>query len=281
MFWQCCIAKRSLAILQQPITKHFLAILATSYCLNRKDRVSSFYWTRGSNQCFLTCFSYFSCYFEYFCKIATYSFLCAFLGCVGIWFLVLFLVPLALQASTLYMRPHVSGTECVGFLKQDACGNLVVALLPVNFPFSAFCRRFLLQTSIGLNTIHTFLSCKNPWTDTFLRYLGIAKLHSTAWVWNPQWTSKLVNRLIVACLITASSCFAQGNSAGLPCYEILRSGIFNVPLPYGVRLKVSHKGRHIFEQLRPQQHRSAMDETRDSWGRSLSVPFLQLSGSGA
>jgi hypothetical protein len=40
--------------------------------------------------------------------------------------------------------PHVSGTECVGFLKQDARGNLVVASLPVNFPFSAFCRRFLL-----------------------------------------------------------------------------------------------------------------------------------------
>jgi hypothetical protein len=41
-----------------------LAILATSYCLNRKDRVRSFYWTRGSKLCFLTCFSYFSRYFH-------------------------------------------------------------------------------------------------------------------------------------------------------------------------------------------------------------------------
>ncbi len=40
-----------------------LAILATSYCLNRNDRVSIFYQTRGSKQCFLTCFSYFSRYF--------------------------------------------------------------------------------------------------------------------------------------------------------------------------------------------------------------------------
>jgi hypothetical protein len=40
-----------------------LAILATSYCLNRNDRVSSFYWTRVSKLCFLTCFSYFSRYF--------------------------------------------------------------------------------------------------------------------------------------------------------------------------------------------------------------------------
>ncbi len=138
----------------------------------------------------------------------------------------------ALQASTLYMHPHVSGTERVGFSKQDACGNLVVASLLVNFPFSAFCQRLLLQTPVGLNTIHTFL----------------------------------VNRLIVACFMTASSRFAQGNSAGLPCYKILHSGILNVPLPYGMHLKVSHEGRHIFEQLRPQQHRSAVDVTCNSWG---------------
>ncbi len=38
----------------------------------------------------------------------------------------------------------------------------------------------------GMNTIHTFLSHKNPWTDTFLRALGLAKLCSTARVWNHQ-----------------------------------------------------------------------------------------------
>ncbi len=43
MIWLCRIAKRSLAILQQAIAKHnMLAILATSYRLNRNDRVSSF-----------------------------------------------------------------------------------------------------------------------------------------------------------------------------------------------------------------------------------------------
>jgi hypothetical protein len=141
------------------------------------------------------------------------------------------------------MCPHVSGTERVDFSKQDARGILLVASLPVNFPFSAFCRRFLLRTSVGLNTNHTFLSHKKSQTDTFLRDLGLAQLRSTAWVWNPQGNSKLVNRLIVACLMTAFLRFTQGNSAGLPCYEILRSGILNVPLPYGMRLKVSHKGR--------------------------------------
>ncbi len=49
-----------------------------------------------------------------------------------------FFVPLALQASTSYMRPHNSGTEHMGFLKQDAHGNLVVTSLPVNFPLSAY-----------------------------------------------------------------------------------------------------------------------------------------------
>jgi hypothetical protein len=154
------------------------------------------------------------------------------------------LVPLALQASTLYMRLHVFGTERVSFLKQDARGNLVVASLPFNFPFSAFCQRFLVRMSVGLNMIHTFLSHKIPRTDTFLHDLGLAKLRSTARVWNHQGISKLVNRLIVVCLMTASSCFAQRDSAGLP---ILCSGVFNVPPPSGMHLKFNHEGCHIFE----------------------------------
>ncbi len=62
--WQHHLAKCTLAIWQKPIAKHSLAILATSYCLNRNDRVSSFYKTSGSKLCFLTSFSYFSCYFH-------------------------------------------------------------------------------------------------------------------------------------------------------------------------------------------------------------------------
>jgi hypothetical protein len=42
--WQHRIAKHTLAIWRHPlIAKYMLAILATSYCLNRNDRVSSFY----------------------------------------------------------------------------------------------------------------------------------------------------------------------------------------------------------------------------------------------
>jgi hypothetical protein len=39
------------------------------------------------------------------------------------------------------------------------------------------------------------------------------------------------------------------DSAGLPCYKILCSRILNVPLPYGMHLKVSPEGCRIFEQL--------------------------------
>jgi hypothetical protein len=66
--------------------------------------------------------------------------------------------------------------------------------------------------------------------------------------------------------MTASLRFAHGDSAGLPHYEILHSRILNVPLPYGMRLKVSPKGHHIFERLYPQQHRSAINVMRNSWG---------------
>ncbi len=66
--------------------------------------------------------------------------------------------------------------------------------------------------------------------------------------------------------MTASLRFTQGDSVGLPCYKILCSGILNVPLPYGMHLKVSPEGCHIFERLRPQQHRNTVDVTHDSQG---------------
>jgi hypothetical protein len=41
--WGHTIAKCTLAIWQQPIAELSLVILATSHCLNRNNRVSSFY----------------------------------------------------------------------------------------------------------------------------------------------------------------------------------------------------------------------------------------------
>jgi hypothetical protein len=148
---------------------------------------------------------------------------------MGIRFFVPFLIPLALQGSMSYMHPHILGTECVGFLKQDAF-RLSPKVSGANVCWG--------------NANVTFLTHKNSQTDTFLHDISPAKLRSTARVWNPQGISKLLNK--VDCRVP---CFAQNNSAGLPCYVILRSGILNVPLPYGMCLKVSPKGRHIFERL--------------------------------
>jgi hypothetical protein len=76
------------------------------------------------------------------------------------------------------MRPHISGTERIGFSKQ-----YVFHLLPKVSGAKVH----------WANVNHTFLTHNNPRTDTFLRDISPAKLRSTAQVWNPQGISKLVN----------------------------------------------------------------------------------------
>ncbi len=81
------------------------------------------------------------------------------------------------------MRLHVSGTERVGFSKQDARGNLVVASLPLNFPFFA-----LLWKASAVNVRWTehdsYLSFSQK--SSSWHFLALAKLRSTAQVWNHQ-----------------------------------------------------------------------------------------------
>ncbi len=127
------------------------------------------------------------------------------------------------------MRPHISGTEWIGFSKQDA-----FRLLP----------KVSGANVLWVNMNHTFLTHKNPWTDTSSRDISLAKLHSTARDGIPK---GLPHRELG--WLSCSSRFAWSDSAGLPHYENLCSGILNVPLTYGMRLKVSPEGRHIFEQL--------------------------------
>jgi hypothetical protein len=63
------------------------------------------------------------------------------------------------------MRHHISGTECIGFLKQDAfCLSPKVSGANVHWA----------------NENHTFLTHKNPQTDTPLRDISPAKLRSSA-----------------------------------------------------------------------------------------------------
>ncbi len=147
----------------------------------------------------------------YFCNITTHELLCAFLGCTGIQFCIPFLVPLALRGSTSYMRPHISGTERIGFSKQDTfC--LSPKISEANLHWA--------------NMNHTFLTHKNPWTDTFLRDISPAKLQSTAWEQNPQeisnswikvdcWVPHALHKMIVQAFLATKS-FAAGYST-YPC----------------------------------------------------------------
>ncbi len=198
-------------------------------------------------------------YSSIFAKLLFINCFAPFLGCTGIRFLVSFLVPLALRGSTSYLHPHISGTECVGFSKQDA-----FHLLPK--VSGANVHRAIMN--------HTFLTHKNPRTDTFLHDISLAKLHSTARVWNPQGISKLVNKVdcqvpyallkaIVQAFLATKS-FAAGSST-YHCHMACVSK--SVP-------------RDIISlsDCRPQQLRSAADEMRDSWGQLLSIPFLRSSG---
>jgi hypothetical protein len=96
-----------------------LSILATSYQLNRNNRVSSFYWTRGSKQCFLTCFSYFNRYF----LILVFSRNCYLLICLRLSWLHRnpssrpILVPLARRVNTHTQAPPYFRHRTSGFLE--------------------------------------------------------------------------------------------------------------------------------------------------------------------
>ncbi len=115
-------------------------------------------------------------------------------------------------------------------------------------------------------------------SSTFSRDISLAKLRSTAWVRNPQGISTLMKKgwlllvlwqlphallkaIVWAFLATKS--FAAGSST-YPCHMAFISK--SVP-----RNVIS------LSNCRPQWHRSAMDVTRNSWGWSLSIPFLRSS----
>jgi hypothetical protein len=124
------------------------------------------------------------------------------------------------------MRPHVSGTERVGFLKQDACGNLVVASLPVNFPFSTVLPK-VSAVNVRWAEQDSYLSSSQKSSNW--HFLALAKLRSTARVWNHQgypnswigWLFLVIWQLPCALL--------QGDSAGLPRYECFAAGSSTYP----------------------------------------------------
>ncbi len=110
------------------------------------------------------------------------------------------------------------------------------------------------------NTNHTFLTHKNPQTDTFLHDISPAKLCSTAWVSNFQGIYELVNTVdcwvphalltVIVLAFHAKKPFAAGSST-YPCHMACISK--SVP-----RYVISSSNCHL------QWHRSTVDVTRDS-----------------
>ncbi len=274
--WRYFIAKWVMAIWQHPIAKHMLAILATSHCLNRNDRVSSFYWTRGSKLCFLTCFSYFSRYLfsSIFAKSLLTNFFAPFLAAWESDFLSRFSYLWHSKMVRLHAPPYF-WHRMHGFLEARCSWEPGSQLTTSDFsPFR------LLPKVSGANVRWTecksYFSCSpNPWTDTFLLDLSLAKLCSTARLWNPQGISKLVNKVDcwVPCALLkaivwaflATKFFAVGSST-YPCHMACVS-------------KSVSKDVISLSDCCPQRHRSPMDVMRDCRGWSLRVPFLRFTGS--
>jgi hypothetical protein len=136
-------------------------------------RISSFYWIRGSKHCFLTSFSNLNCNFH-FLVFSTNRYLLVSSGLSWLhgnpisrsvfsylWYF-----------NIVHAPPHFWHTSRV-FLKKDARRNLVLELVPVFFPRSAFRRRFLMQTSAGQSQIIPFLLKQYPQTDTFSCYISL------------------------------------------------------------------------------------------------------------
>ncbi len=137
--------------------------------LSSNNRISSFYWIRGSIHCFLTSFSNLNCYFlflvflcnRYLLVSSRLSWLRGNLNSHPI-----FLYLWYSEYHVVHAPPYFWHTWCA-FSKQDARGNLVQGLVPVLFPRSAFRRRFLMRASVRRSQIIPFLLTYYPRTDTF------------------------------------------------------------------------------------------------------------------
>ncbi len=165
--------------------------------LSSNNRICSFNWIRGSKHCFITSFSNLYCYslclvFLHNRYVLVSSKLFWLRGnpishpiFSYLWFS---------KYHVVHAPPYFCHTWHV-FSKQDACGNLVQELVPALFPYSTFCRRFLMQTSIRQMQIIPFSShiIFSNWHFLTWHKPPLSQ-RSTAWERNSQGNSKLVNK---------------------------------------------------------------------------------------
>ncbi len=236
--------------------------------LSRNDRISisSLYWIRGSKNCFLASFSNLHCYFlfrvflrkRYLLVSLHPSWLRG--NCISYSLFYTFGSPSTTCTSAPIFLAHM-----MCFLKARCSRESGTKICTVSR--YAFCRRFLMQTSVGSSQIIPFLLTQISSNWHFLAWhKPLLSQRSTAQARNPQGISKSWIKVDCClsddsfwmpsqalfpldCVPVGSLHFVQYVSADLPCYEILRSGFLNRPLPFGMRIKVSPEGRHTFNRM--------------------------------
>ncbi len=131
-----------------------------------KLQLTSFFFslTRGRKLCFLTRFFYLvaTFLFQYFCKIATNKFLCAFLGCTVVHFLVLFSHTLGTPRQYV-VRAHPCFWHRTREFLEARCSREPVSRLTTGFLFPPHFLPKVSHANIHWAIInHTFLTHQNP-----------------------------------------------------------------------------------------------------------------------
>ncbi len=194
--WQSLIAKYSLAIGVHELL-NACWWFGDTLSLNRNDRVSSFYWTRGSKLCSLTHFSYFSCSFLILVFLRNrYSLIVSHL-------FPLHSNPISHPVFLYLWHSKVVRHTCAPiFLAQNVWVSQSKMLMGTwkqthyrwFFPFPPFAEGFWCTRPLGERESCLFYSQKSS-SSTFLHDISPTKLRSTARVRHPQGNSKLVNKV--------------------------------------------------------------------------------------
>jgi hypothetical protein len=124
--------------------------------LSSNNRVSSFYWIGASKHCFLTSFSNLNCYFLFLVFSCSRYLLVS----LGLSWLHGNPISCPIYAYLWYFDivrapQHFWHTWRV-ISKQDACGNLILELVTVFFPHSAFRQRFLIKHPLDDHKYYLF-----------------------------------------------------------------------------------------------------------------------------
>ncbi len=213
-------------------------------------------------------------YSSIFTKMLLTNFFCTFLGCTGIQVHVLFSHTFGTPSQYIVHAPPYFWHRTRGFFEARRFWEPGSRLTTSDL--SPFC--LLLKVSGAnvhqANANHTFLTHKNPRTDIFSRDISPAMLRSTARVRNPQEISKLVNK--VDCYLSYDSVLVlcSRRQCGPSSLRNPSQWVLNVPLPYGMHLKVSPEGCHIFEQLSSPMAQKRRGCDMQQSGLIIQCPFL-------